>query len=316
MKILHSADWHILLHKKNVPYEWQKNRFEMFFEKIFELEKECDIHIIAGDVFEKKPTQDEVALAYKFFNRATIPSFVIPGNHEATKKGSSFLEDFAEDFVIDNPNLKVITKNTQLNIQGQEFTFFPYGEMQLDKLPEYIEDSILVTHIRGEVPPHVSPEYDFEKIRKWGLVLIGDLHFNHKYKDFNVYYSGSPMNVTFDRTEENENGVNIVDFRNINDYDVKFVPLNLPRLVRKTINVNDEMVKHDFHHVVYEVTGSLDELSKIKNNELLDKKISHSISSKSKLNLTNKTEIEELDLYLDHIKIKNKKEILEEYNNL
>ena len=34
IKILHSADWHINLHKKKVPYEWQANRFRLFFEEI------------------------------------------------------------------------------------------------------------------------------------------------------------------------------------------------------------------------------------------------------------------------------------------
>ena len=34
MKILNSADWHILLHKKKVPYKWQVNRFIRFFRKL------------------------------------------------------------------------------------------------------------------------------------------------------------------------------------------------------------------------------------------------------------------------------------------
>ena len=54
IKILHSADWHINLHKKKVPYEWQANRFRLFFEEIHKLEKDCDVHILAGDVFDRK----------------------------------------------------------------------------------------------------------------------------------------------------------------------------------------------------------------------------------------------------------------------
>ena len=53
MKILHSADWHILLHKKKVPYKWQTDRFKTFFRKLIALEQQCDVHIIAGDVFDK-----------------------------------------------------------------------------------------------------------------------------------------------------------------------------------------------------------------------------------------------------------------------
>ena len=62
LKILSSADWHILLHKKKVPYKWQENRFKLMFKKLHELEASCDIHIIAGDVFDKKPEPDEICL--------------------------------------------------------------------------------------------------------------------------------------------------------------------------------------------------------------------------------------------------------------
>ena len=53
MKILCSADWHILLHKKKVPYDWQVNRFKSMFRKLIALEQEVDVHIIAGDVLIK-----------------------------------------------------------------------------------------------------------------------------------------------------------------------------------------------------------------------------------------------------------------------
>ena len=48
--------------------------------------------------------------------------------------------------------------------------------MQLDNLPLPKRNDILVTHIRGEVLPHITPEYDFEKLRPWKLILLGDLH--------------------------------------------------------------------------------------------------------------------------------------------
>ena len=87
MKILHSADWHILLHKKKVPYKWQTNRFKTFFRKLIALEQQCDVHIISGDVLDKKPEPDEVCLFLSYINSVTIPTYIIPGNHEATKKG-------------------------------------------------------------------------------------------------------------------------------------------------------------------------------------------------------------------------------------
>ena len=316
IKILHSADWHINLHKKKVPYEWQANRFRLFFEEIHKLEKNCDVHILTGDVFDRKPEPDEVCLFLRFANSVTIPTYIIPGNHEATRKGKTFLEHFHELHAITNPNVVLITENRSESIRGQDFCFFPYGEMQTDNLPEYKENEILVAHIRGEVPPHITAEYDFEKLRPWPLILLGDIHFNHRYLDYPAYYCGSPLNVTFDRDETKKYGVNVIDYVDHQNYSVDFKVLNLPKLVRRTVEVNDNLEEGGYDHVIYEVTGNLDELSKVKDSKLLDKKIAYKPNEDSKLNLKDKTIVEELTLYLEHIKTGNPKAIIDEFLEL
>jgi len=50
--ILFTADWHIKLGQKNVPVKWATNRYQMFFQQIYELEKDCAMHIIGGDLFD------------------------------------------------------------------------------------------------------------------------------------------------------------------------------------------------------------------------------------------------------------------------
>ena len=50
--ILFTADWHIKLGQKNVPIAWACSRYEHFFEQIHNLEKEVDLHIIGGDLFD------------------------------------------------------------------------------------------------------------------------------------------------------------------------------------------------------------------------------------------------------------------------
>ncbi len=310
MKILSVADIHINLHKKKIPYEWQTNRFKKLFEKLLELEKSCDVVVISGDIFDKKPEPDEICLFLSYANAVTKPTLAIPGNHEATTKGKSFLEYFEQENVINNSNFILSTTNKRVVIEGQGFQLFPYGEMQSGNIPEYVTGDILVTHIRGEVPPHITPEFDFELIRKWNLVLLGDLHFNHKYKDYNVYYPGSPLNTTFDRDDSREYGVDIITY-DAHTFNMEFVDLKLPKLIRKTVEAGQELKPHPINHVVYEVTGSIDKLSKVVNHELLDKKIAEKPSENSKLDLTNKTLIEELSVYLDFIKVENKKEILE-----
>ena len=188
--------------------------------------------------------------------------------------------------------------------------------MQTNNLPTCYQDDILVTHIRGEVPPHVTPEYDFDLLHGWHLILLGDLHFNHKYKDYPAYYPGSPLNVTFDRDNSRKYGVDIIDYKSPKEYSVNFHDLNLPKLLRKTIKVGEEMKQDTVNHTIYEVTGSVDELSKVSNNELLDKKIASSTVKDSILDLKNKSIQEELELYLKYIQVKDVNKIITEFKNL
>jgi DNA repair exonuclease SbcCD nuclease subunit len=316
MKILHVADIHINLHKKKIPYEWQTNRFKLLFDKLLELEKSCDVVVLAGDIFDKKPEPDEICLFLSYANSVTKPTLAIPGNHEASTKGNTFLEHFETEHAINNPNFILKTKNSRIEIDGQGFQLFPYGEMQLGNIPKYVDGDILITHIRGEVPPHITAEFDFDKISKWPLTLLGDLHFQHKYKDYNIYYSGSPLNTTFDRNDNREYGVNIIEYNSATDYYVNFYDLQLPKLIRHTVDVGTQLIKDEYHHVVYEVTGTIDKLSKIQNHELLDKKIAEKPQENSILDLSDKTLKEELDAYLNFIKVDNKASVLNLFDKL
>jgi DNA repair exonuclease SbcCD nuclease subunit len=315
IKILSSADWHINLHRKKIPYSWQLNRFNQLFSELHKLEQQCDVHVIAGDLFDKEPEPDEVCLLLSFLNSVSIPTLIIPGNHEATSRGRTFWEHFKFENTINNPLVQIHTENGRTNVLGQSFCFFPYGSVQTDNLPTHYDDDILVTHIRGEVPPHITAEYDFEKIRPWKLTLLGDLHFRHRYRDYNVYYPGSPLNTTFDRDDSREYGVDIVELRSIDDYDVRFVNLDLPKLIRRNVRVGEKMTPDKYHHVIYEVTGTIDELAKIEKSELLDKKMVEKPNSSSTLDLKDKSILEELELYLDYMKI-SKDSIVEEFKRL
>ena len=57
-------------------------------------------------------------------------------------------------------------------------------------------------------------------------------------------------------------------------------------------------------------------MSKIENSSLLDKKIATQPVEDSKLDLKNKSIVEELELYLDFIKIKNLNEVIKDFKDL
>jgi DNA repair exonuclease SbcCD nuclease subunit len=316
IKILSSADWHVNLHKKKVPYDWQTNRFQLMFDKMRNLESSCDVHIIAGDLFDKKPEPDEICLVLSYLNSVTIPTYIIPGNHEATKKGETFWEHFTLENTINNPNVRVFTRNSRAVLGSQGFCFFPYGSVQTDSLTPYVDGDILVTHIRGEVPPHITAEYDFSRLGLWGLCILGDLHFNHRYHDTNCYYPGSPLNTTFDRDDSREYGVDIFSVIDSRNYTRSFVDLKLPKLIRRTIKVGESMVASIYDHVMYEVTGTIDELSRVEKSDLLDKKMVEKPSSDSTLDLKNKSIFEELEMYLGYIKVADVQKIMAEFKSL
>lgn len=317
IKILNSADWHVNLHKKKdkVPYEWQLNRYIAMFKEFRRLEQEVDVHVIAGDLFDKAPEPDDICLMLSYLNSVSIPTIIIPGNHEASKKGSTFWEYFLLENSITNPNVMIFIKNDRVKIKDYWFCMFPYTSVETKNLPDYYEGDILVTHIRGEVPPFITEEYDFNLLRPWPLVLLGDLHFNHKYKDMNVYYPGSPVNTTFDRDDSKEYGVNIIEYED-SHYTVKPLTLNLPKLIRKTIKAGDKMTPDSFHHVLYEITGSMDELAKVEKSALLDKKIVHKATSSATLDFANKGIIEELAMWLEHTKVANIPGVLATFESL
>jgi DNA repair exonuclease SbcCD nuclease subunit len=315
IKILSSADWHINLHRKKIPRHWQQQRFQLLFNKLLDLEKQCDVHIIAGDLFDKEPDADEICLILSYLNSVTIPTLIVPGNHEATAKGATFWEHFKLENTIKNDLVHISTQNERICLAHQWFCTFPYGSVQTNNLPAHVTGDILVTHIRGEVPPHISAEFDFDRLRLWKLVLLGDLHFNHKYKDYDIYYPGSPLNTTFDRGDK-DYGVDIITLRSIEDYSVDFVNLNLPKLIRHTVSVNEPMVQDLYHHIIYEVTGTIDQLAKVKKTDMLDKKIVEKPTTNATLDLEDKSIYEELEMYLNYIKVSNTKPVLAVFKKL
>ena len=107
------------------------------------------------------------------------------------------------------------------------------------------------------------------------------------------------MTTTFHRTPT-KTGVIIFESRT-GSYD--WVPLKLPQLIRKTVENEDEMVKTDFDHTIYELTGDISKLSKAsKPNPLLDKKVVKRVVD-AKIDFSKTDSLEgELLLYLKEVK--------------
>ena len=265
MKVLFTADIHIKYGAKNVPVDWAKNRYKMLWEALEKQQEVCDLFIIGGDTFDKLPNMEELEEYFNLIEHCIIPTVIIPGNHEALKKNTTFMTNLKKATSRINDLVMIVDDFETLD----GIDYIPYN-----KLKEYtaggvdFDGDILVTHVRGEIPPHVKPEVDLSIFDRWKVVLAGDLH-SYDNSQRNILYPGSPVTTSFHRGEV-DTGVIILDTDTLEHVWVK---LDMPQLIRKTVGINDPKPQTPFHHTVYEVEGSLDELAGLEDNTLVSKKV-------------------------------------------
>ncbi len=289
MKILLTADYHLSLSKKNVPKDWALDRFHSLFEQIHSIE--CDVHVLAGDVFDRLPSLDELNLFYEFVIGATVETYIIDGNHCASKKGETFLSSLAKVVNLLNPKVAIVTEVAAFPWG----TLLPYCKLHTKGIFDDLDKTKpLFTHVRGEIPPHVKPEIDLSLLAEFPVVYAGDLH-SHSNTQANIVYPGSPVTTSFHRS--------LVDtgYVLITDDTWEWHKFEVPQLIRKTVSSEDEMVKTDYHHTIYELEGNIEQLTEIKNSELLDKKIVKRSSEASLILTKDMTVEDELVEFLTYI---------------
>jgi len=307
--ILFTADWHIKLGQKNVPLPWACSRYELFFQQLKDLEPKIDLHIIGGDLFDRMPSMDELTLYFDFVKGVGVKTIIFDGNHEATRKNKTFFDNLIRVTNELNPLVEVITETHYGTTGTMEWAILPYADLHKKNSIEKIDAEHLFTHVRGEIPPHVVPEVDLTRFDKFRTVFAGDLHA-HENTQRNIVYPGSPMTTSFHRNEV-KTGYLLID----DNFNWTWHEFNLPQLIRKTVDDPDEMVQTEWHHTIYEIEGDVQDLAKVKNSELLDKKVVKR-ETEATLDLENLTMEEELVKYLTEIlKIEKTDNIVRVFND-
>jgi DNA repair exonuclease SbcCD nuclease subunit len=250
------------------------------------------MHIIAGDIFDRMPSLEELDLYFEFIKEVRIPTLLSTGNHESTKKEKSFftyLKGVTERL---NPLVEVVVDYIY---EGEGFYVVPYEYIKRRDTWDQLEALPVVTHVRAEILPHVKSEIPLEWLDKFPVVFAGDLH-SHSNTQRNIVYPGSPMTTSFHRSKVDTGYLLVND-----DWTWSWHKFNLPQLIRKTVSDPSDMLATEYDFTVYELEGSIKDLSKIENSELLDKKIVKR-SSDTTLVLDKKMTIpEELVEYLRYI---------------
>ncbi|QGH45235.1 DNA repair exonuclease [Bacteriophage Eos] len=302
MRILFSADHHIKLGQKNVPKAWQTNRFLALADRLNEIfiESKCDLHIIGGDILDvADPSTEEIELLHAFLAKLPHQGIIYTGNHEMISKTISCLDHLA--YAINkatNGHWKVVNEE----YRSQAFDIISYSHLHSKKWAP-AQSQLCFTHVRGEIPPHVTPEIDLSRFEEHGysMVLAGDLHSQSNTQLINgrvsLVYPGSPLTTSFHRSRTvNTNGAIVIETDNLL---FEWHELgDLPQLIRKTIEAGEEMVPDSYDRVIYEVTGDVSQLKNIKGSDLLDKKLNNKVTKDAKLNLEDLPLVEEIALYL------------------
>lgn len=303
MKVLFTADLHIKLGQKNVPIDWAKKRYDSLFKQICNLAAKEDIElmVLGGDIFDRLPNMEELELYFDFIMRIRCDTVIYSGNHEATKKGQTFLSNLKDityqiSCATGTGNHRIHIIDNYASIYGMDF--IPYNKLkdfEHNGYPNTI-NSILCTHCRGEIAPHVKPEINLELFDAWRVVLAGDLH-SYENSQRNILYPGSPITTSFHRNRVST-GVIILDTDTLVH---RWVQLDLPQLIRKTIKAGEEMIPGEVDHVIYEIEGDLAELAGVDNNELIDKKVVKRESDTALILNPTMTILEEIEEYLRYI---------------
>lgn len=297
MNIIFTADWHIRLGQKNIPVEWAKARYLKLFKDLSKLVEEHSVRelIIGGDIFDRTPSLEELAIYYKFliiFSSIDVDIIIYSGNHEALKKTTTFLSYLKDTTNAINPRACIIDDW----FSNDRFDIIPYNKLkEFAEKPSKPINKILFTHCRGEIPPHVTPEVNLDLFNTWDTVFAGDLH-SHSNCQRNIVYPGSPVTTSFHRSIT-KTGVVLIKPED----EWEWLELDMPQLIRKTVTNTNDMIKTEYHHTIYELEGDIQEMSKISNVDLLDKKIVAKDSVSSLGLRSDMTIAEELGRYLKQV---------------
>lgn len=210
------ADVHIKIHK-HAPINWSFNRYRLFFKHVVDVcLKENATLLIAGDLSDSaKPSLSELKLILEFFHLLAdnkITTILIAGNHSylsnnktlydflhtekfGARAGFSYIHygDWSGGWCFEKDN-------------KPECSLFPVSHFQLNdydftKGLKATKPSILLSHIRANVPPFISEEAPISEIAKnFDVCILGDIHEPLEFD--NVYYTNNPLNCCYETTPD------------------------------------------------------------------------------------------------------------------
>lgn len=220
LKILHSADWHL-----DSPFggfseeqrKYLKEEQRKIPGKITDLciRENCDIMLLAGDLFDGKPSRATVELVKKELRRCGVPVLIAPGNHDFCGPDSPWLEEIWPEnvFVFTGALESVTISGLDCRIYGAGYRSMDCEALLVDFRAEGTEKYKLAV-LHGDATQSNSPYNPITaaQVRASGLHYLALGHI-HKAGAFHAggtmcAWPGCPMGRGWDET--GEKGVCIV----------------------------------------------------------------------------------------------------------
>ena len=279
MKILHSADWHLdapMTGKTEEQARFLRQELGKIPERIAALAKEenCDLILLAGDLFDGAYTQDSFRKVYAALESVKVPVFITPGNHDFIQPNSPYVAEIWPE------NVRIFKHAAMEAVRLPEFNCTIYGAGY-----EAMDCPSLLAHFRAEgdskwhigvlhgdatntSSPYcpVSPQ----QVRLSGLhyLALGHIHKTDSFRsgDSLCAWPGCPMGHGYDET--GIKGVILLEFADT--IKAQFRSLDTPRFYDEALEVGSDahqalasllpgVATEDFYRVT--LTGYADELN-------------------------------------------------------
>ena len=237
LRILHSADWHLDSPFSGFSPEQRaflRSELEKIPGKVADIcrKRQCDLVLLAGDLFDGAYTKETVALLKDALARCGVPVFISPGNHDFCTPGSPWLEEtWPENVRIFTGKLEsVALPELNCRVYGAGYTAMDCPGL-LEGFRAAGEERYHIGVLHGD-PVQVKSPYcpiTASQVRESGLTYLALGHI-HKYGAFRggetvCGWPGCPMGRGWDET--GEKGLYIVEVEDAPT--VHFLPLGTPR---------------------------------------------------------------------------------------
>ena len=220
LKILHSADLHL-----DSPFggfsdaqrQLLKEQQKLLPGKIADLcrRENCDLMLLAGDVFDGQPSRDTVEMLKQALARCGVPVFIAPGNHDFCASDSPWLtETWPENVHIFTGGLEsVVLEDLSCRVYGGAFRSMDCPPL-LEGFRAEGNERYKIAVLHGDPTQRESPynPVTVSQVKASGLhcLALGHIHKAGAFRAGSTLcvWPGCPMGRGWDET--GEKGVCIV----------------------------------------------------------------------------------------------------------